>query len=102
MTSMTSDKRLQARRHLEQVVAFYANGNWDLKKYAMGQTRDVSTKGVCIRTNRDHMPEPDSLLILMLIPENQASAFHSDTVIRIKGRVVWTDRKTRCFGVCFT
>ncbi|WP_084681070.1 PilZ domain-containing protein [Desulfospira joergensenii] len=102
MASSFTEQRRQSRRRLEQSVSFYSNGNWELRTHAVGRTRNVSTQGMCIRTSRDHMPEADASLTILLIPLTESSLIASDTAIRIKGRVAWINRDTGQFGVCFT
>lgn len=96
------EHRQHDRRSLELPVAFYANGDWDLKKHAVGQTSDVTTRGACIRTSRNHMPEINSPLILMLSPEIETPFLSSNTAIRIKGKVVWVNSDAKRFGVSFS
>ncbi len=95
MFSSFIEQRQHDRRHLNTPVAFYSNGVWELKKYAIGQTRDVSTRGACIRTSLGHMPEIDSSLVLMLINETTTS-------VRIKGKVEWVNHEAKRFGVSFS
>ncbi len=64
----------------------------------MGQTRDVTTRGACIRTTRNHMPEINSPLILMLIPEIEPAFLSSDTAIRIEGKVDVQERNVTVEG----
>ncbi len=96
------EHRQHDKRSLELPVAFYANGDWDLGKHAGGQTHDVTTGGACIRTNRNHMPKINSPLILMLSPEIKTPFLSSNTVIQIKGKVVWVNSGAKRFGVSFS
>ena len=102
MPSKFIEQRQQSRRPLKTPVAFYANGNWDLKKYAIGQTLDVSTQGACVKTGRAHMPEIHSPLVLMLIPGSGASFSSPETSVQIRGKVVWVDPEAKQFGICFS
>ena len=96
------EQRHHDRRSRNLPVAFYANGDWDLKKHAVGQTLDVTTRGACIRTNRNHMPEINSPLILMLSPGIETAFSSSDTAIRIEGKVVWVNSDAKRFGISFS
>lgn len=102
MPSKHTEQRKHDRRTLELPVAFYANGDWDLRKHALGQTRDVSTQGACIRTSLDHMPDINSPLLLILIPETEVSFSNTKTAVRIRGKVVWVNSGTKQFGVSFS
>ena len=67
-----------------------------------GCTKDVSSRGVCIYCRPNHIPMVDSLLTLLVTPEEKSRFSHTDIHIHIKGQVAWSDRDHHIFGVRFS
>lgn len=102
MTVSFTEQRQYSRRPLKQAVIFYENEDWDLNKHSLGQTHDVSTRGMCIQTRTDHMPEPGSILRFTLLLPTDPSLSSIDSAVHINARVAWINHKIRRFGVSFT
>jgi len=83
------------------VTFFTKEKKVDMSDYLFGCTKDVSSRGVCIYCRPNHIPMKDSLLTLLITPEEKSRLSHTDIPVHIKGQVAWIDRDQQIFGVKF-
>ena len=102
MTIKENDNRCETRRSIKMPVTFFLRGKKDnMSDYFFGCTKDVASCGICIYTRPNYIPIVDSLVTLLITPEEKSRFAHTDIPLQIKGQVAWRNKEQHTFGVRF-
>jgi hypothetical protein len=96
------EQRQQVRRPIKMAVTFFLEGEKaDLTDYSFGWATDVSSRGICISTKPNSLPDTGMFLTLLVAPEKENEISDFDILVPIKGKVAWNDPEIQSFGVSF-